>query len=177
MLRSILSSIVRWGLYHRTVCSGILQWAAGQVPSASRRYRWQDTNHHGVARRYLIESSSLHLHQECEGYQGSFIHQGWHYHVVSPVDKLPQAVEHQHALYIKNVFSLLNGDVKAGNTSRVNEFFVKMKKYQEVSSGNSLPTATQYKAERINNAFPLQPFSSWQTSHWASLPSSTPSIA
>lgn len=73
----------------------------------------------------------------------------------SPVDKLPQAVEHQHALYIRNVFSLLNGDVKTGNTSRVNEFFVKMKKYQEVSSGNSLPTATQYKAERINNAFPF----------------------
>ena len=73
----------------------------------------------------------------------------------SPVDKVPQAVEQQHALYIKNVFSLLNGDVKAGNTSRVNEFFVKMKKYQEVSSGNSLPTATQYKAERINNAFPF----------------------
>lgn len=73
----------------------------------------------------------------------------------SPVDKLPQAVEHQHALYIRNVFSLLNGDVKAGNTSRVNEFFAKMKKYQEVSSGNSLPTATQYKAERINNAFPF----------------------
>lgn len=73
----------------------------------------------------------------------------------SLVDKLPQAVEHQHALYIKNVFSLLNGDVKAGNTRRVNEFFVKMKKYQEVSSSNSLPTATQYKAERINNAFPF----------------------
>ena len=73
----------------------------------------------------------------------------------APVDKLPLAVEQQHALYIKNVFSLLNGDVKAGNISRVNEFFVKMKKYQEVSSGNSLPTATQYKAERINNAFPF----------------------
>lgn len=73
----------------------------------------------------------------------------------SPVDKLPQAVEQQHALYIRNVFSLLNGDVKAGNISRVNEFFVKMKKYQEISSGNSLPTNTQYKAERINNAFPF----------------------
>ena len=73
----------------------------------------------------------------------------------APVDKLPLAVEQQHALYIKNVFSLLNGDVKAGNISRVNEFFVKMKKYQEVSSGNSLPTNTQYKAERINNAFPF----------------------
>lgn len=73
----------------------------------------------------------------------------------SPTDKLPYAVEKQHALYITNVFSLLYGDVKAGNISRVNEFFVKMKKYQEVSSGNSLPTATQYKAERINNAFPF----------------------
>ena len=73
----------------------------------------------------------------------------------SPVDKLPLAVEHQHALYIKNVFSLLYGDVKAGNIDRVNVFFDKMKKYQEVSGGNSLPSKTQYKAERINNAFPF----------------------
>ena len=73
----------------------------------------------------------------------------------SPVDKLPQAVEHQHALYIKNVFSLLYGDVKKGNMDRVNIFFDKMKKYQEVSGGNSLPSKTQYKAERINNAFPF----------------------
>ncbi len=73
----------------------------------------------------------------------------------APTDKLPKAVEKQHALYITNVFSLLYGDVKAGNMSRVNEFFVKMKKYQEVSGGKSLPSKTQYKAERINNAFPF----------------------
>ena len=73
----------------------------------------------------------------------------------SPVDKLPYAVEKQHALYITNVFSLLYGDVKAGNIDRVNIFFEKMKKYQEVSGGNSLPSRTQYKAERINNAFPF----------------------
>ena len=73
----------------------------------------------------------------------------------SPVDKLPLAVEHQHALYIKNVFSLLYGDVKARNIDRVNVFFDKMKKYQEVSGGNSLPSKTQYKAEQINNAFPF----------------------
>ena len=73
----------------------------------------------------------------------------------APVDKLPLAVEHQHALYIKNVFSLLYGDVKAGNIERVNNFFDKMKKYQEISGGNSLPSKTQYKAERINNAFPF----------------------
>ena len=73
----------------------------------------------------------------------------------SPVDKLPLSVEHQHALYIKNVFALLSGDVKAGNIDRVNIFFDKMKKYQEISGGNSLPSKTQYRAERINNAFPF----------------------
>ena len=73
----------------------------------------------------------------------------------SPSDRLPKAVEHQHVLYITNVFSLLYGDVKAGNTERVNIFFDKMKKYQEVSGGNSLPSKAQYKAERINNAFPF----------------------
>ena len=73
----------------------------------------------------------------------------------SPVDKLPKTVEHQHALYINNVFSLLYADVKAGNTERVNIFFDKMKKYQEVSGGSSLPSKAQYKAERINNAFPF----------------------
>lgn len=73
----------------------------------------------------------------------------------SPTDKLPYAVEKQHALYITNVFSLLYGDVKAGNIDRVNVFFDKMKKYQQISGGNSLPSSTQYKAERINNAFPF----------------------
>ena len=73
----------------------------------------------------------------------------------SPVDKLPLAVEHQHALYIKNVFSLLYGDVQKGNMDRVNIFFDKMLKYQEVSSGSSLPSKIQYQAERINNGFPF----------------------
>lgn len=73
----------------------------------------------------------------------------------SPVDKLPQAVEHQHALYIKNVFSLLYDDVQKGNMNRVNIFFDKMLKYQEVSSGSSLPSKIQYQAERINNDFPF----------------------
>lgn len=73
----------------------------------------------------------------------------------APVEKLPLAVEHQHALYIKNVFSLLYGDVQKGNMDRVNTFFDKMLKYQEVSSGSSLPSKIQYQAERINNDFPF----------------------
>ena len=73
----------------------------------------------------------------------------------APTDKLPNAVEKQHALYIHNVFPLIFEDVKAGNVERVNIFLDKMKKYQEVSGGNSLPSKTQYQAERINNTFPF----------------------
>ncbi len=73
----------------------------------------------------------------------------------SPVDKLPRAVERQHAIYIKNVFPLLYRDVKAGKMSLANEFFDKMRKYQEISGGSSLPSVAQYKAERMNNAFPF----------------------
>lgn len=46
-------------------------------------------------------------------------------------------------------------DVRAGNTDRVNIFFDKMKKYQQVSGGNSLPSSVQYRAERILNGFPF----------------------
>ena len=73
----------------------------------------------------------------------------------SPADRHPAAVEHQHALYIKNVFTLLYSDVRAGKTDRVNIFFDKMKKYQQVSGGNSLPSSVQYRAERILNGFPF----------------------
>ena len=73
----------------------------------------------------------------------------------SSADRLPAAVEHQHALYIKNVFTLLYSDVRAGKTNRVNIFFDKMKKYQQVSGGNSLPSSVQYRAERILNGFPF----------------------
>lgn len=73
----------------------------------------------------------------------------------SPVDKLPVAMEKQHALYITNVFTLMADDVKAGNMQRVDVFLEKMRKYQMVSGGNSLPSAVQYKAERINNALPF----------------------
>ena len=73
----------------------------------------------------------------------------------SSADRLPAAVEHQHALYIKNVFTLLYSDVRAGKTDRVNIFFDKMKKYQQVSGGNSLPSSVQYRAERILNGFPF----------------------
>lgn len=73
----------------------------------------------------------------------------------SPTDKLPAAVEKQHALYISNVFSLLYEDVRAGQFERANIYFDKMLQYQHISAGKSLPSKAQYKAERINNAVPF----------------------
>lgn len=73
----------------------------------------------------------------------------------SPTDSLPSYIEKQHAMYIKNVFPLINEDVQAKRWDRVNEFFDKMLRYQEVSAGTSMPSKTQYKAERINNAVPF----------------------
>ncbi len=73
----------------------------------------------------------------------------------SPTDKLPAAIEKQHALYISNVFSLLYEDVRAGRFDRANIYFDKMLQYQRISAGKSLPSVTQYKAEHINNAVPF----------------------
>ncbi len=73
----------------------------------------------------------------------------------SPTDSLPKSVEAQHAKYIKDVFTLINADVRRGDFARVNVFFDKMRQYQRVSGGNSLPSTAQYRAERINNAVPF----------------------
>lgn len=73
----------------------------------------------------------------------------------SPTDSLPKSVEAQHAKYISDVFTLINADVRRGDFARVNVFFDKMRQYQRVNGGSSLPTPAQYRAERINNAVPF----------------------
>lgn len=73
----------------------------------------------------------------------------------APTDKLPTDIGKEQALYINNVFSLLYGDVLAGNTDRVNETIGKMIAYQERYGGTSLPTDLQVKAERVYNAVPF----------------------
>lgn len=73
----------------------------------------------------------------------------------APTDKLPAAVEKQHAQYIKIVFSLINDDVIMQNYDRVGEFAERMKRYQDTNAGKSLPSSLQVKAERLNNAVPF----------------------
>lgn len=73
----------------------------------------------------------------------------------APTDSLPHNISAQQALYIHQVFPLMAEDVVAGRWTRVNEFLDKMHHYQQVFGGHSLPSATQYKAERLGNAVPF----------------------
>ena len=73
----------------------------------------------------------------------------------APTDTLPQTMNHQQALYIRSVFSLMAQDVAAGRWDRVDEFLNKMDRYQHVFGGRTLPSAPRYQAERALNAVPF----------------------
>ena len=69
----------------------------------------------------------------------------------APTDNLPATMDAEHQKYIREVFTLLNGEVQAGNYQRANAFLDKMQQYQKTFGAASLPTQTQVKAERIYN--------------------------
>lgn len=73
----------------------------------------------------------------------------------APADELPKAVEAEHAKYISNVFRLMTVDIRAGRFDRVNVFLDKMRRYQRLNAGTSLPSPTRLKAERLYNAVPF----------------------
>ena len=69
----------------------------------------------------------------------------------APTDNLPATMDEEHRKYFRDVFSLLNGEIQAGNYERANAFIDKILLYQQTFGGSSLPTVTQVKAERIYN--------------------------
>lgn len=73
----------------------------------------------------------------------------------APTDILPQSMDKEHARYISNVFSLIYADIQTDNFGRVDEYFTKMKRYQERFGGSTMPSEAQYLAERINNSIPF----------------------
>ncbi len=64
-------------------------------------------------------------------------------------------VDEAHRKYMQNVFSLINEEVHAGNFGHVDQIVAKMRKYQEVNAGSSLPSPARIKAERMYNAVPF----------------------
>ncbi len=73
----------------------------------------------------------------------------------APTDILPQSMDKEHARYISNVFSLIYADIQTNNFGRVDEYFTKMKRYQERFGGSTMPSEAQYLAERLNNSIPF----------------------
>lgn len=73
----------------------------------------------------------------------------------SPVDSLPKSVEAEHAKYIHDVFSLMNGDVQGRQWDRVNVYLDKMRRYQRLNAGTSFPLSSRLKAERLYNSIPF----------------------
>lgn len=74
----------------------------------------------------------------------------------SPTENITDTlVDEAHRKYMQNVFSLIYGEVLAGNYGNVDKILDKMLKYQQLNGGSSLPSAAQVKAERIYNAIPF----------------------
>jgi len=73
----------------------------------------------------------------------------------APTDKLPGNMPHDEQMFISNVFNLLYEQALSGNDEGMREIIGKIKKYQVQHAGNSLPTPTQTRAERIYNSTPF----------------------
>ena len=69
----------------------------------------------------------------------------------APTDDLPTTMDAEHQKYIREVFTLLNGEIQAGHYERANAFLDKMLAYQKTFGGQSLPSVNQVKAERVYN--------------------------
>ena len=73
----------------------------------------------------------------------------------APGDKLPETMEAERKLYIRNVLYVLRDMVRDNNTQTADELINKMRKYQLTYGGTSLPSPTAVKAERLYNAVPF----------------------
>ena len=72
-----------------------------------------------------------------------------------PTDDLPADMDQEHRKYMHEVFTLLNGEVQAGNWQNANAYLEKMQKYQQTFGGRSLPSPVRIKAERLYNRVPF----------------------
>lgn len=73
----------------------------------------------------------------------------------SPTSTLPDSMDAEHRKYIREVFTLLNGEIQAGRYERANLFLDKMLEYQQTFGQRSLPSATRVQAEHIYNKVPF----------------------
>ncbi|MBR3619683.1 MAG: cytochrome c biogenesis protein ResB, partial [Bacteroidaceae bacterium] len=67
----------------------------------------------------------------------------------APTSTLPDTMDEEHQKYIRDVFTLLNGEIQAGRYDLANAYLDKMLQYQQTFGQRSLPTPLQVRAERL----------------------------
>ena len=73
----------------------------------------------------------------------------------APTSTLPADMDSEHQRYMREVFTLLNGEIQAGRFERANQYLDKMLEYQKTFGAASLPGSTRVKAEHIYNKIPF----------------------
>ncbi len=69
----------------------------------------------------------------------------------SPTSTLPADMDAEHQKYMREVFTLLNGEVHAGRYEVVNQYLDKLLLYQQTFGRQSLPVSYRVEAELIYN--------------------------
>ena len=73
----------------------------------------------------------------------------------APTSTLPNTMDEEHQKYIRDVFTLLNGEVQAGHFEVANQYLDKMLEYQQTFGQRSLPSKVRVEAERLYNKVPF----------------------
>ena len=73
----------------------------------------------------------------------------------APTDRFPSDMEQERQTYMRSIFSILNQDVRNGNSDRVMEAIRKMQDYQKTFGAPSIPSTFRTQAERIYNSIPF----------------------
>ena len=73
----------------------------------------------------------------------------------APTSTLPADMDPEHEKYMREVLSLLNGEVQASHYGRANEYLARLLQYQQTFGKESLPIPLRVKAEYIYNKVPF----------------------
>ena len=73
----------------------------------------------------------------------------------APTSTLPNTMDEERQKYIRDVFTLLNGEVQAGRFEVANQYLDKMLEYQQTFGQRSLPSNVRVDAERLYNKVPF----------------------
>ena len=73
----------------------------------------------------------------------------------SPHDKYPKSMDKAQQQYMRSILPLAGQLARQGKTDMVNELIQKLRKYQYTYGGNTIPSNTAIRAERIYNQYPF----------------------